>query len=233
MGALRRAERRDPVLKTIGRREEITPCGCPSQEAKRRDGTEDTARSEGVPLVGDASTKEIQISLYNERWIQGLLHCGCWHADRCTDVLLPVEMRWFIPTNSGQGGPGPEWGRWFSSAGQEGEEPPAEIQTLYDHYNTMNTVLDDAERVAAGQKIFDWLAENPLAVGSLSESPGRRPDGILPPSTMNAENCANHSAQSQILPVAGRPVGWERHLHLPPRSLLLCKLRRVGMKSEE
>ena len=70
-------------------------------------------------------------------------------------MLLPVEMRWFIPTNSGQGGPGPEWGRWFSSAGQEGEEPPAEIQTLYDHYNTMNTVLDDAERVAAGQKIFD------------------------------------------------------------------------------
>ena len=53
----------------------------------------------------DASTKEIQISLYNERWGQGLIHCGCWHADRCTDTLLPVEMRWFIPTNIGQAAP--------------------------------------------------------------------------------------------------------------------------------
>ena len=25
----------------------------------------------------DASTKELQISLYNERWSQGLVHCGC------------------------------------------------------------------------------------------------------------------------------------------------------------
>ena len=28
------------------------------------------------------------------------------------------------------------------AGGQDGEEPPAEIQTLYDHYNTMNTVVD-------------------------------------------------------------------------------------------
>ena len=143
----------------------------------------------------EASTKEIQISLYNERWSQGLIHCGCWHADRCTDTLLPVEMRWFIPTNIGQGGPAPEWGRWFRSNGQDGEEPPAAIQTLYDHYNTMNTVIDDAERVAAGKKIFDWLADNPLAVGSVSESPAP----LIFPKTM------------RNLPAAGKPVGWDTY----------------------
>ena len=143
----------------------------------------------------EASTKEIQISLYNERWSQGLVHCGCWHADRCTDTLLPVEMRWFIPTNIGQGGPAPEWGRWFRSNGQDGEEPPAAIQTLYDHYNTMNTVIDDAERVAAGKKIFDWLADNPLAVGSVSESPAP----LIFPKTM------------RNLPAAGKPVGWDTY----------------------
>ena len=104
-------------------------------------------------------------------------------------------MRWFIPTNIGQGGAAPEWGRWFRSFGQDGEEPPAEIQTLYDHYNTMNTVLDDADRVAAGQKIFDWLAENPLAVGSVSESPAPL---IFPKTMLN-------------LPPAGRPVGWDTY----------------------
>lgn len=143
----------------------------------------------------DASTKEIQISLYNERWNQGLIHCGAWHADRCTDVLLPIEMRWYIPTAQGQGGAGPLWGLWFTTAGEQGEEPPAEIQTLYDHYNTMNTVLDDADRVAAGQQIFDWLAENPLAVGSISESPAP----LIFPKTMHN------------LPAAGMPVGWDTY----------------------
>ena len=143
----------------------------------------------------EASTKEIQISLYNERWNQGLIHCGAWHADRATDLLLPIEMRWYIPTDIGQGGAGPLWGMWFRSAGEEGEEPPAEIQTLFDHYNTMNTVKTDAERVIAGQKIFDWLAENPLAVGSVLESPAPL---IFPKNMRN-------------LPKPKRPVGWDTY----------------------
>ncbi|MEM7129471.1 MAG: ABC transporter substrate-binding protein [Chloroflexota bacterium] len=143
----------------------------------------------------DASTKELQISLYNERWNQGLIHCGCWHADRCTDLLLPIEMRWYIPVNVGQGGAGPLWGQYFQSGGENGEEPPAEILALFDAYNTMNTVSDDAERVAAGQQIFDWLAENPLAVGSIVESPAP----LIFPKTM------------RNLPAAGKPVGWDTY----------------------
>jgi peptide/nickel transport system substrate-binding protein len=142
-----------------------------------------------------STTKEIQISLYNERWNQGLVHCGCWHADRCTDLLLPIEMRWYIPTDIGQGGCAPLWGQWFTSGGTLGEEPPEEIKTLFDHYHTMNSVIDDAERVAAGQKIFDWLAETPLAIGTVLESPAP----LLFPKTM------------RNLPRPKVPVGWDSY----------------------
>ncbi len=143
----------------------------------------------------DATTKEIQISLYNERWNQGLIHCGAWHADRCTDLLLPIEMRWYIPVNIGQGGAGPLWGQWFQSGSAEGEEPPVEIVALFDLYNTMNTTKDDVERVAAGQEIFDWLAENPLAIGSVLESPAP----LIFPKTM------------KNLPRPKSPVGWDTY----------------------
>ncbi|MEM7028999.1 MAG: ABC transporter substrate-binding protein [Chloroflexota bacterium] len=143
----------------------------------------------------DASTKELQISLYNERWSQGLVHCGAWHADRCTDLLLPIEMRWYIPVNIGQGGAAPLWGQYFQSGGNDGEEPPAEILKLFDLYNSMNTTSSDEERVGFGQQIFDWLAENPLAVGSVLESPAPL---IFPKNMKN-------------LPAAKKPVGWDTY----------------------
>jgi hypothetical protein len=101
-----------------------------------------------------------------------VIHCGIWHADRCTDLLLPIEMRWYIPTNEGQGGAGQLWGRWFRNQEAEGAvEPPAWILETFDNYNEMNTTADDNVRVAAGQKIFDALAETPLSIGSVLESP--------------------------------------------------------------
>jgi peptide/nickel transport system substrate-binding protein len=144
----------------------------------------------------DATTKEIAGSLYNERMNQASVHCGIWHADRCTDLLLPIEMRWYIPTNEGQGGPGQLWGRWFRNNEAEGAvEPPAWIKETYDHYNAMNTTTDDNVRVAAGQKIFDVLAETPLSIGSILESPA--------PLIFN-KNMGN-------LPRPKMPVGWDSY----------------------
>lgn len=146
----------------------------------------------------DATTKEEQESLYNERLVNGQVHCGVWHADRCTDLLLPLEWRWYIPVNTNQGGPAQKWAQWFNAADREAEgleEPPEEIKQLYEWHDQLNSTPDEDERVALGQKIFDYLAENPLSIGSVLESPA--------PLIFN-KNMRN-------LPQPKVPVGWDTY----------------------
>jgi len=122
----------------------------------------------------DASTKEVQESLYNERLNNGLLHCGIWHADRCTDMLLHIEMRWYIPTDQGQGGASSVWARWNQAADKTAEglvEPPEQIRKYYDLFAGMTSTIGEDERVKLGQQIFDGLAETPLSIGLILECP--------------------------------------------------------------
>jgi peptide/nickel transport system substrate-binding protein len=146
----------------------------------------------------DATTKEEQESLYNERLVNGQVHCGVWHADRCTDLLLPLEWRWYIPVQINQGGPAQKWAQWFNAADREAEgleEPPQEIKQLYEWHAQLNSTPDEDERVALGQNIFDYLAENPLSIGSVLESPA--------PLILN-KNMRN-------LPRPKVPVGWDTY----------------------
>jgi peptide/nickel transport system substrate-binding protein len=122
----------------------------------------------------DASTKEVQESLLNERLNNGQVHCTVWHADRCTDLLLPLEMEWFIPTRQGQGGASSLWGRWFLAADKTAAglvEPPDQIKKYYDLFAKMTSTIDEDERVKFGQEIFDGLADNPLGIGLMLECP--------------------------------------------------------------
>jgi peptide/nickel transport system substrate-binding protein len=123
----------------------------------------------------DASTKQIQESLYNERMLAYQVHCGVWHNDRCTDLLFPIEPRWFIPTTGGnQGTACAAWAAWYQAADRTAEDliqPPDEIKALYDIFDQMTSVVDEDERVALGQQIFDYLIENPLEIGVILECP--------------------------------------------------------------
>jgi len=122
----------------------------------------------------DASVKEVTENLLNERLNNGQVHCTVWHADRCTDLLLPLEMEWYIPTRQGQGGASSLWGRWFGAADKTAAglvEPPAEIKHYYDLFAKMTSTTDENERVKFGQEIFDGLAETPLAIGLMLECP--------------------------------------------------------------
>ncbi len=91
----------------------------------------------------DASTKEIQESLYNERLQNGQIHVGVWHADRCTDMLLHIEPQWFIPTSNGsQGGPDAKWGQWYLAADKTAAglvEPPEDIKKLLSTFDQMTS----------------------------------------------------------------------------------------------
>ena len=123
----------------------------------------------------DATTKELDESLYNERMGANEVECGIWHADRCTDMLLPVQMQWYIPTaDCRQGTVSCSWQNWYTAVDKEAEgivAPPEDIQQLYAWVDEMRSVVDDDERVAIGQKIFDYLADTPLAIGTVLESP--------------------------------------------------------------
>lgn len=123
----------------------------------------------------DASAKQIQESLYNERMMNYQVQCGLWHADRCTDMLLHIEPQWYFPTGDpGQGTACSAWARWFQAEDKTTEgliEPPAEILPLYDLFAKMTSTTDEDERVAFGQQIFDYLADNPLEIGSIVECP--------------------------------------------------------------
>jgi peptide/nickel transport system substrate-binding protein len=120
----------------------------------------------------DATSKEVQENLYNDRLNSGQAQCGVWHADRCTDLLLPLEMRWFIPTDQGQGGPSSIWAKWYGAVDKTAAdlvEPPDQIKKYYDLFAQMTSTTDEDERVKFGQQIFDGLAETPLSIGLLLE----------------------------------------------------------------
>ncbi|MBN1936166.1 MAG: ABC transporter substrate-binding protein [Anaerolineae bacterium] len=123
----------------------------------------------------DATTKQIDESLYGERMNANEVECGIWHADRCTDMLLPIQMQWYVPVADGQqGGVSRAWQDWYTAVDKEAEgliTPPEEIQQLYAWVDEMRAVIDDDERVSIGQKIFDYLADKPLSLGIVLESP--------------------------------------------------------------
>ncbi len=147
----------------------------------------------------DASAKEMTESLYGERMNGSLTHCGIWHADRCTDLLLHTEPQWYIPTRDPQqGGACAAWTNWFLAADRTAADliqPPDEIKALYGYFDEMTAVVSEDERVAAGQKIFDYLADKPLSIGLMLECPA--------PLLFN-KNLRN-------LPRPKSPIGWDTY----------------------
>jgi peptide/nickel transport system substrate-binding protein len=122
----------------------------------------------------DATSKEVDSNLLSTRVTNGQVHCTIWHADRCTDLLLPLEMHWYIPTAAGQGGASSKWATWWAAADKTAEglvEPPDQIKKYYDLFAQMTSTIDEDERVKFGQQIFDGLAETPLSIGLILECP--------------------------------------------------------------
>jgi peptide/nickel transport system substrate-binding protein len=149
----------------------------------------------------DATTNYEQESLYNERMQNYQVHCGVWHADRCTDMLLHIQPQWYFPTgDAAQGTACSAWVVWYTAADRTTEEiaplePPAEIRKLYDLFDQMTSVVSEDERVKLGQQIFDWLADNPLEIGLILECPA--------PLLFN-KNMSN-------LPRPKVPIGWDTY----------------------
>jgi hypothetical protein len=96
----------------------------------------------------------------------GQPHCTVWHADRCSDLLLPLEMHWYIPTAGGQGGASSKWAQWWGAADKtaEGLIEPTEIKKYYDSFAKMTlwtrTAWLDRRSSMAWRKIR-WQLDDP------------------------------------------------------------------------
>jgi peptide/nickel transport system substrate-binding protein len=136
---------------------------------------------------------------YSQHMNDYQVHCGVWSADRCTDMLWPVQPQWFIPTaDGGQGTACSAWVAWYNAADRSDPNlivPPAAIQTLYGYFDQMTATGDEDERVQYGQQILDWLEDNPLEIGLILECPA--------PLLFNK--------YLRNLPPSKAPVGWDTY----------------------
>jgi len=97
---------------------------------------------------------------------------GLWHADRCTDILFPVEPYWFVPMHIYQENTAwNEWTRWLIYGHTNGEEPPQVLKDLFNWWEEMNTTFDEERRLELGKKILQSQSENLWTVGTVGIAP--------------------------------------------------------------
>ncbi len=117
----------------------------------------------------DATTVSEDEGTYTQHMSNYQVHCGVWHADRCTDMLWHIQPEWFIPTADGtQGTACSAWVAWYQAEDRTDPNlivPPQAIQTLYGYFDQMTATQSETERVLKGQQILDWLADTPLEIG--------------------------------------------------------------------
>lgn len=65
----------------------------------------------------------------------------------------------------------PLYSLWYTSDGEKGVEPPAEMRELMELYEVYSTTADDDERLAIGKEIVSKSTDNCWIIGSVGEAP--------------------------------------------------------------
>jgi len=60
------------------------------------------------------------------------------------------------------------WARWYTTGGEEGMEPPAEIKELIDLYEKAISSPDEDERAEIASKMLQSNAENVWTIGTVA-----------------------------------------------------------------
>ncbi len=114
----------------------------------------------GIELI----VKPEDSSLYNQRQNAGEMQLVGWPMGKAgTDTgLVPNAngVRW-----------APLWGLWFSTAGEQGEEPPEHIKELQDAWSGILRTVDEEEKAALYEKILTAQAENVWVIGVVGPVP--------------------------------------------------------------
>ncbi len=85
----------------------------------------------------------------------------------CGGGGVPLLQIWdFIPARLWQ------WGEWYNSKGEEGEEPPPEVKHQMELYIQLTTTVDEAKRAELFRQILEISAKNLYVLGLCHPAPG-------------------------------------------------------------
>jgi len=116
--------------------------------------------------------KSEERSFYETRSAAGECDVGVWHLDRTLeDVLAIADGYMFNPAGGGwELGYCRQWATWFNTHGKEGEEPPEDVEELYQWIEKWRFTTNKEEYIRLAQKIFNFHAENVWIIGTVGMS---------------------------------------------------------------
>ncbi|NLK07122.1 MAG: ABC transporter substrate-binding protein [Firmicutes bacterium] len=116
--------------------------------------------------------KLISNTLLAERVPTNEVQVGVHHGDYGTDSQFYHYPVWYVPLTLGWStSVWPQWARWFTSHGTQGEEPSPEVLRLIELWEEMQVTLDDSERVELGKDLLRLHAENTWLIGTVGNAP--------------------------------------------------------------
>ncbi|MFW6309281.1 MAG: ABC transporter substrate-binding protein, partial [bacterium] len=120
----------------------------------------------------DVNAKQISAELQRQRAPANMMDCTIWNGDKATDILFPRAAQFFVPQPPGwERTIWPKWGRWLTTDGDSGEEPPAQIKELYNIWEEMIEEPDADRRIELGKEIAQMQADNLWVIGTIGEAP--------------------------------------------------------------
>ena len=104
-------------------------------------------------------------------------------CDNAMDIMFVLTPYWSVPMNWGwEWSWEAQWGLWYQTNGEEGEEPPQHMKDLLTKWEQMKATLDEDERTRLGKEILKEQAENLWVIGTV---------GLAPVPIMAATNLRN------------------------------------------
>ena len=125
----------------------------------------------------DLRLKIVDNGLQSARAEAGTMQMTLWHADRVTDILLPVEPWWWAPVTTGwEMCMWNDWARFFLTANRPagerlGAAPPPHIRRLQDWAQEIRTTTDPSRRIELGKNLLRANAENVWTIGTVGLAP--------------------------------------------------------------
>jgi peptide/nickel transport system substrate-binding protein len=150
----------------------------------------------------DVQVKTITGELITERYPGNQVAMGTWGADKCTDWLFPLTPQFWVPYNLGwESTMYPLWTRYMVTDGEDGQEPPEQIQRLWDLWQDMKSTVDVDRQVELGKEIVRINAEEMYIIGTC---------GLNPKPVIVKDNLGNMPTPEQ-----GLLFGWDLYQFYP------------------
>lgn len=119
-----------------------------------------------------ATTNVVSRELHQERRLARDFDVWLWSGPAGTTVGVLTRPGNYVPSYTGSD---TAWAHgfaeWVQSGGEEGEQPPAEVQQAIDLYRQVTQTADQAEQILLMQQIVDIYAENLWVFGIAPRPP--------------------------------------------------------------